>query len=109
MECDSVNDERTLDDLLPPKPTAEELEWRLRVAKRRELLDHVDYLLRPPAQFYSDLEKAIELAAEERMEERIEIDRRQRSVAEIVDAWELEDLVERAREGRWGEAARDCW
>jgi hypothetical protein len=105
-----MNDNSPIDDLLPAaETTAEERERDLRVAKRQELLDHVDFLLRPPARLYSNLETAIELAAEGRLEERIEIDRELCTVSEVIQTWELEELVERAKAGSWGEAARQWW
>jgi hypothetical protein len=100
-------DEDPLKNLLPPEPTEKEPQRDLRIARRRELLDHIDYLLRPPAQFHRDLEKAIELAAEGRLDERIEIGRELCAVGEVVASWELEDLVKRARAGTWGAGAPD--
>jgi hypothetical protein len=104
-----MTDQDPIDQLLPAGPTEEERQRDLRIAKRRELLDHVDCLIRPPAQLYRDLETAIELAADGRLRERIEVGGERLTVAETVSAWELEDLVERARQGIWGEAASEYW
>jgi hypothetical protein len=102
--------EEPIDELLvSPEPTEEEKERDLRIAKRRELLDHIDLLIRPPAQFYNELETGIELAAEGRIDEEIEIGRELRKVSDVVRDWELEDLVERAKAGTWGEAGADWW
>lgn len=102
-----MDDERVhdlIDELvLTREPTEEEKERELRVAKRRELLDHIDFLIRPSARFYEQLEQAIELAAEGRTDEPIEMDRELCTVSEVIESWELEELVERAREGAWGE------
>jgi hypothetical protein len=82
---------------LTHEPTEEEKELERRVAKRRELLDHIDWQIRPPAWFYDQLEQAIELAAQGRDGELVEIDCRRYTVAEAIHGWELEEFVERAR------------
>jgi hypothetical protein len=95
----AMTDER-IDELiekLSREPTEEEKELERRVAKRRELLDHIDWQIRPPAWFYEQLEQAIELAAQGRDGELVEIDCRRYTVAEAIDAWRLEEFVERAR------------
>lgn len=66
---------------------------------RAELLDHVARLTRPQAWFYGQLERAIELAAVGRDDELIEVDCRRRRAGEVIEAWELEEFVERAQRG----------
>jgi hypothetical protein len=47
----SMTDARPIDDALPPRErTSEERERDLRIAKRQELVDHVDHIIRPPAE-----------------------------------------------------------
>jgi hypothetical protein len=105
-----VSEERPIDGLLSRlERTEEERERDLRVAQRRELLDHIDYLIRPPARFYEELEAAIELAAAGRFDEEIEIGREFCTVAEVIRRWELEHLVQRAKDQTWGEAAPESW
>ena len=101
-----MTDER-IDELieeLTHEPTEEEKELERRVAKRRELLDHIDLQIRPPAWFYDQLEQAIELAAQGHDGELVEIDCRRRTVGEVIDAWELEEFIERARATNGGNA-----
>jgi hypothetical protein len=80
------------------EPTEEEKERDRRIDARRELIDHIDWLIRPPAWFYEQLEETIELAANGREGERVEIDCRRYTVAEAVERWELHGLVESARQ-----------
>jgi hypothetical protein len=82
----------------------EEKELERRVAKRRELIDHIDWQIRPPARFYEQLEEAIELAAQGRDGELVQIDRHRYTVAGAIDDWKLEGFVERARAAN-GESA----
>jgi hypothetical protein len=94
-----MTDERIdeLIDGLTYEPTEDEKELERRVAKRRELLDHIDWQIRPPAWFYEQLEQAIDLAAQGHDGELVEIDCHRRTVTEVIDDWELEAFVERAR------------
>jgi hypothetical protein len=71
--------------------------------ERRRLLWHMDFFFRPPAAFYDDLERAIELAAEDRRDELTEIERSRVPVSELIETYDLEEFVERAR-GRRGPA-----
>ena len=65
-----MSDDGSVDRLVDTEPTDEERQRELLVARREELLDHIDHLIR---------------------------------------SWELEDLVERAKAGTWGEAASRWW
>lgn len=62
---------------------------------RRRLLDHIDWLIRPPAWFFRQLETAIELAATGRAEEIVEVSCRRYRASEAIELWELEEFVER--------------
>jgi hypothetical protein len=97
-----MTDERIdeLIDGLTYEPTEDEKELERRVAKRRELLDHIDWQIRPPAWFYEQLEQAIDLAAQGHDGELVEIDCHRRTVTEVIDDWKLEEFVERARTPR---------
>ena len=67
------------------------------ITDRRELIDHLDWVLRPPLPGWlvDQVEHAVELAAAGRMDDRVEIDCRRLSVAEAVSDFELEEIVER--------------
>lgn len=83
---------------LSREPTEEQKELERRVAERRELIDHIDWQIRPPAWFYEQLEQAIELAAQGRDGELVEIDCHRCTVAEAIERWELQGPVESARQ-----------
>ena len=46
-------------NLGPREPAVDELEQNKRVADRKVLLDHVDWIFRPPLWVYEDMESAI--------------------------------------------------
>jgi hypothetical protein len=57
---------------------------------------HLDHFFRPPAWFYDEIEKAIELAAEGKDEELTDLDCRRYPVRELIEHYQLEELVEAA-------------
>jgi hypothetical protein len=82
-------------DFRGPEPTAEELAERKRICDRAELLDHVDHILRPPPWVYSELEEAIRHAIADELTAEIESrDGHRYVVAELVERWELEDVLD---------------
>lgn len=78
-----------------PELTPEELAQRKRISDRRMLLDHVDWIIRPPAWIYEEIEAAIRhvLAGDHAatIESR---DGRRYAVADLVERWELEEMLE---------------
>jgi hypothetical protein len=75
---------------------------------RERLLWHMDYFFRPPARFYDELERAIELAAEGRSDELTEIEGARVPVSELIDTYLLEEFVEEARSGGGPEGDGDA-
>jgi hypothetical protein len=70
-----------------------------RVEKRRQLLWHMDHYFRPPAYFYDQLDRAIELAAAGETNSLTELDRERVPVAEVIETYDLDEFVERERSG----------
>jgi hypothetical protein len=72
--------------------------YREAIIDRRELVNHLDWVLRPPLPRWlvDQVEHAVELAVAGRTDERIEIDCRRLSVAEAVRDYELGELVDRS-------------
>ena len=71
--------------------------WEM--TERELLLWHMDLFFRPPARFYEQLERAIELAAAGRSEELTEIDDMRVPASELIETYHLDEFVERARTG----------
>jgi hypothetical protein len=71
------------------------------VVQREEVIEWLNWVLGPrlSASFIDEVIRAIELAAAGRGADRIEIDCDRMTVAEAVQIWELEPLVERVRDG----------
>lgn len=85
-------------DVAGHDPTPEELLQRKRIADRAVLLRHIDHIVRPPAWVYEEMEEAIGHAIEGTLEVRIESrDGRSYSVAELLEVWELDDMLETYR------------
>jgi len=70
---------------------------------RRQLIDHLDWVIRPPLAwwFVDQIAEAIELAAAGETDAWIEVDVKNRQVSEVIADWELEELVERAKAGEF--------
>jgi hypothetical protein len=82
-------------DFRGPEPTAEELAERKRICDRAELLDHVDCIVRPPSWVYEEIEEAIRHAiAGDHTAEIESRDGDRYVVADLVERWELEDMLE---------------
>ena len=67
---------------------------------REQLLDHINWVLRPPVVqgwLLDQCTEAIKLVAAGRGEGVIEIDCKRRTAAEAVEIWELEEFVVRDR------------
>lgn len=78
-----------------PEPNPEELAQRKRVSDRRMLLTHVDHIIRPPAWVYEEMEEAIRHAIAGNRTAKIESrDGRDYVVADLLQRWELEELIE---------------
>jgi hypothetical protein len=71
--------------------------------QRRELIDHLDWIIRPPLAwwFVDQIAEAIELAAAGKPDAWIEVDVKNRQVSDVIADWELEELVERAKAGEF--------
>jgi hypothetical protein len=81
-------------DFRRPEPTSEELAERKRICDRAELLDHVDYILRPPAWVYDEIEEAIRHALAGDLTAEIESREGHRYVvADLVERWDLEEML----------------
>jgi hypothetical protein len=82
-------------DFQGPEPTPEELAQRKRISDRAELLDHVDHLVRPPGWGYAEIEQAIRHALRGNLTAEIQSrDGHNYTVSELVERWELEDMLE---------------
>ena len=82
-------------DFLGPEPTPEELAHRKQVSDRAALLSHVDYIIRPPAWMYEEMEEAIRHALAGSRTTKIESrDGAEYLVADLLERWELADLLE---------------
>lgn len=72
----------------------DELDREKRVADRRLLLDHIDWLRRPPLGVYEEIERAIDLTHEGHPEAVIQsADGRSYTASEIIECWEIPDEV----------------
>ena len=71
------------------------------LADRTLLVEHLDWVIRPPLAgwFVDQIAEAIELAAAGKDDAWIEVDMKNREVTDVVERWELEELVERAKGG----------
>lgn len=71
------------------------------MVQREEVIEWLNWVLGPRlnADFIDEVIRAIELAAAGRGADQIEVDRDRMTVAEAVQIWELEPLVERVRDG----------
>jgi hypothetical protein len=63
---------------------------------RARLLYHLDHFFRPPAWFYDEIEKAIELAAEGKDGELTDLEGDRYPVRELIEHYQLEELVDEA-------------
>jgi hypothetical protein len=82
-------------DFRGPEPTTEELAERKRICDRSALLDHVDYIVRPPPWVYEEIEEAIRHAIAGDLAEEIESrDGHRYLVADLVERWELEEMLD---------------
>lgn len=78
-----------------PELTSAELVDRKRIADRAVLVDHIDHIIRPPAWVYEEVEEAIRHALAGNLTAEIESrDGGSYVVADLVECWELEDLLE---------------
>ena len=80
-----------------------------RLRERARLLHHIDWIIRPRAYFYEQLENAIQLAAAGRSEDQVEVDCRRCLVKDVISDWELGEFVDRVVEGRDGLEDEDRW
>jgi hypothetical protein len=71
------------------------------IERRRALLDHMDWQLRPPPWFYAQLDEAIDLALEDRVDDLTELDGRRYPVSEVIEHWDLAEFVERIKRGEF--------
>ncbi|MGI8727671.1 MAG: hypothetical protein ACR2K6_08355 [Solirubrobacterales bacterium] len=71
-----------------------------RIARRRLLLDQLDFYFRPPAWFYEEIEVAIDLASRGREDEQTELEGRRYPVRELIDHYALDELVGLTRKSR---------
>lgn len=83
-------------DLHGRLPTPEELAQRKRIADRAMLLDHIDYIIRPPAWVYEEIEEAIRHALSGNLTAEVESrDGSSYVVADLLQRWEVdEELLE---------------
>jgi hypothetical protein len=82
-------------DFRLPQATPEELAEYKRISDRRVLLDHIDRVLRPPAWVYEEIEEAIRHAIAGNRTAKIESrDGSSYLVADLLECWELEELLE---------------
>jgi uncharacterized protein YbjT (DUF2867 family) len=78
-----------------PEPTSAELAERKRISDRAVLLDHIDHIIRPPAWVYQEIEEAIRHALAGNLTAEIKSqDGSSYFVAELVERWELQELLE---------------
>ena len=76
-------------------PTSEELAYRKRISDRAMLLHHIDHIIRPPAWVYEEIEEAIRHALAGDLTAEIESrDGDSYVVANLLERWELEELLE---------------
>lgn len=70
-----------------------------RMINRKELVDHLDWVLRPPLPVWlvDEIQHALELAVAGRDQELVEINGRGYTVRRAVELFELKGLVESAR------------
>jgi hypothetical protein len=90
-----IKRETAIPDFHDPELTSAELVKRKRISDRAILLDHIDHVIRPPAWVYEEIEEAIRHALAGDLT--AEIGSRDGSryvVADLVDRWELEELLE---------------
>jgi hypothetical protein len=82
-----------------PDQQAEERE----LEDRRRLIEHLDYVIFPGCKwwFVDQMVEAIELAAAGEDDAWIEVDVKNRRLAEVIEDWELEEFVEEAKAGRF--------
>ena len=71
---------------------------------RKELVDHLDWVIRPPLAgwFVDQIAEVIALAADGKDDTIIEVGLKYHSVKEAVELWELQELVDRAKAGEFG-------
>ena len=82
-------------DFTDSEPSPEALAERKRIADRAVLLDHVDRIMRPPAWVYAEMEEAIQHALEGNLTAEVESrDGWRYVVGDLVERWELEDVLE---------------
>ena len=82
-------------DFRGAEPTPDELAQRKRIADRADLLDHIDYILRPPAWVYEEIEAAIRHALAGNLTAEIESrDGHSYATADLMERWELEGMLE---------------
>jgi hypothetical protein len=87
--------EIAIPDSHDPEPSSVELGERKRISDRAVLLDHIDYIFRPPAWVYEEIEEAIRHALAGDLTAEIESrDGSSYVVADLVERWELEELLE---------------
>ena len=87
--------ETTIPDVHGPDPTQEELAYRKRISDRAMLLHHIDQIIRPPAWVYEEIEEAIRHAIAGELTAEIESrDGSSYVVADLLERWELEELLE---------------
>jgi hypothetical protein len=80
-----------------------------RIRERARPRHHIDWIIRPRAYFYEQLENAIQLAAAGRSEDQVEVDCRRCLVKDVISDWELGEFVDRVVEGRDGLEDEDRW
>jgi hypothetical protein len=70
---------------------------------RRRLIEHLNHVIFPGCEwwFIDQIVEAIELAADDEDDAWIEVDMKNRMLAEVIHDWELEELVEEAKAGRF--------
>jgi hypothetical protein len=82
-------------DFRGPEPTAEELAQRKRICDRAELLEHVDFILRPPPWVYDEIEEAIGHAIAGELTEMVESrDGHRYAVTDLVERWKLDEILD---------------
>ncbi len=76
---------------------------------RRRLIEHLDRVIFPGCMggFVDQIAEAIQLAAAGEDDAWIEVDVKNRRLSEVIDGWELEELIEEAKAGRFNPRGGD--
>jgi hypothetical protein len=77
----------------PHKATGEERKFNKRVSDRKILLDHVDYVMRPPVWVYEDIEAAIARVNADDSSAVVETGEGKMTAQQLMEIWEIEEHV----------------